>query len=394
MTFENVVTLTQKAIAQAMGDTYMEQLGDLASLDSYKLADVGRDVTDASTVEKFTNALVSLIGKMEITNKEYKSRINSIMVDSFEWGGYVERVLLDLTQIIDDPMYQLVNGTSYATQEHTFYQPQANVKIFNEAKSFMAPISIQVDTLKEAFTSWDNLNSYLSAIRSQVRSTINYALDVYQRMLVCCGIAESCSASALNNAVHLITEAIAAGVLASGATVADARKSTEFKKWALKRMSDHRDQMHELSVAYNNGNVPTFASDTGMVMIAQFKNDLKYSVLADTYNPEELGIGEYDTIAAWQAVDDGSNPTFDFGTCTTVEIAADANNKLGIGTSAFEQDNVVAFMFDKRALGITLKKIKMTSNYTACADFYNEFTHVLVNYILDTNYGMVAFLLD
>ena len=79
---------------------------------------------------------------------------------------------------------------------------------------------------------------------------------------------------------------------------------------------------------------------------------------------------------------------------TSVDISADANNKLGIGTSEFKTSGVVGLAFDKMAMGICLEKIKMTSNYTACADFWNEFTHVLVNYLLDTNCNIVAFVLD
>ena len=77
-----------------------------------------------------------------------------------------------------------------------------------------------------------------------------------------------------------------------------------------------------------------------------------------------------------------------------MDISADANNKLGIGTSEFKTSGVIGLAFDKMAMGICLEKIKMTSNYTACADFWNEFTHVLVNYLLDTNCNIVAFVLD
>ena len=47
----DVVELTQKAVAQTMGSEYMEQLGDWAALDSYKLVDVGKAVLDKSIVK-------------------------------------------------------------------------------------------------------------------------------------------------------------------------------------------------------------------------------------------------------------------------------------------------------------------------------------------------------
>ena len=75
-------------------------------------------------------------------------------------------------------------------------------------------------------------------------------------------------------------------------------------------------------------------------------------------------------------------------------ISADASNKLGMGVEAVTINHAIALVKDRRAIGICPYKEKVTSSYTACADFWNEFTNVLVNYILDTNYSMVAFILD
>ena len=77
----DVVKLTQEAVAQTMGAEYMEKLGDISFLDSYKLADVGRDVTASGTVDVFSKKLVGLLGKMVIDAKRYKgSVIKSIFV--------------------------------------------------------------------------------------------------------------------------------------------------------------------------------------------------------------------------------------------------------------------------------------------------------------------------
>ena len=79
---------------------------------------------------------------------------------------------------------------------------------------------------------------------------------------------------------------------------------------------------------------------------------------------------------------------------SAIKISADANNKLGLGTSAVNVNYCVAFAYDYRAIGFTIDKMKITSNYTACADFWNEFTHIWTNAIIDTNLPMVAFILD
>ena len=72
-------------------------------------------------------------------------------------------------------------------------------------------------------------------------------------------------------------------------------------------------------------------------------------------------------------------------------VAADSDNKLGIGTSAFTADGVVGLLFDRYALGISPYKRKVTSSYTAIGDYLNEFNHTLIGTILDRKYPLVAF---
>ena len=67
---------------------------------------------------------------------------------------------------------------------------------------------------------------------------------------------------------------------------------------------------------------------------------------------------------------------------------------MGIGTEEVELSNIIGVVMDKRAIGVCAFREKMTTNYTASADFWNEFLHLLVNVLLDTDYNIVAFTLN
>ena len=394
MKFENVVEITQKALAQAMGDEYMEQLGELSAIDSAKLADIGRAVTEPGTVEKFTNSLISLLGKFELMNNEYKKRINALYVDSFEWGGFIERTVLDLTKIISDPMYNLVDGTDYSDIEHTFYGSRAITKIFEEAKPIMSPISIQSEALRESFRSWDALNVYLSGIRMQVRNTINFALNMYEHMILSCGVAMSASTSGLNNARHLLTEAKAKGIVEADVTPLEALEIADYLAYCMKEIYKTSKYMEEISTAYNDGTIPMFADEVGKVLLTDFTSAVKFDLLAKTYNPSDLSIGDYDEVGFWQGTHATGQTDFSYANNSKIMLSADATTKLGLGDTGLTQSNVIGIAFDKRSMGMCLRRSKVTSSYTACADFWNEFHHELLNYLLDSTFGMVAFIND
>jgi hypothetical protein len=397
----DVVELTQKAVAQTMGDDYMEQLGDFAALDSYKLVDIGKDVLQDGTIDVYAKKLLGLFGKMIIDDKRYEaSGIKGIFVDSFDWGSFVERVYFEPQDIIEDDMWNLIDGKVYEN-DHKFFAPKVAAKIFEEAKSITTPISIVEEQLKTAFNGWDQMNDFLSGIRTNVSNTIEIGLQAYAHMLISCGIAVSVAGT--GTAVHIVTEAINAGILEAGSDADDFRRSEACAIFSMERMKTIRDNMKVYNTAYNDGTIPTFTNDEDnkLIMLSQFENFLKFTGKRQVYNLGEIGFGDYDTTPMWQAFratsgEEGSEvvSNFSWDTVSGVSIAADASNKLGIGTSAFNQSDVAAVIYDHRAMGICPYRRKVTSQYTASADFWNEFHHLLVNYILDSKYPIVAIVLD
>lgn len=394
MKFVDVANLTQKAIAQTLGDEYMTNLGNIAELESYKLADVGKDVLDSGSVDSYVKCLLTQMGKMVVDAKRYAAELPSLFIDSFDWGGYVERVYFTPQDVISDDMYNLTDGTSYAEKEHTFYKPKVSAKIFEESKSIVTPISITQDQIKMAFRGWDEMNRVLSGIHTNVQNTITLAMEAYAHMLVSCGIAVSSKAT--NTAVHLLTEAIAAGVVADSTTAAQAMQDNKFLEFAMFRIAETRDHMGRYTAAFSNGSIPTFtdSEDNKLAVLSDFARRCRFYVKADTFNESLKSIGEYDSVSAWQAFKASDKPDFDFDTVSTVSVAADPDNKLGIGTESATIKNVIAVAYDKRAMGLCPHRSKVTTNYTASADFWNEWHHQLVNYILDANYKIVAFAVD
>ena len=390
MKFVDVVNLTQNAVAQALGTEYMGKLGDFSALSSFQLMDVGKDVLDSGSVDSFVKALLVQIGKLYIDSREYVSELPSIYVDSFDWGGFVERVYFSPAELIDDSMYNLVDKQSY--DDHIFYEPKVSAKIFEEAKKIMCPISITSDEqISMAFNSFEQLNAFISGIHQNVRRTIDVGLDAYAHMLISCGVAVS--DKAIGTSVHLLTEAKERGLVGADVTSAQALNDESYLTYCLMRIRQVEKQMHRFTTAFNNGSIPIQAKDVNKVLLSDFVTATKFVVKANTYNKDEIGIGEYDEVCAWQSTKNDTKK-FDYATNSAISISADPNNKLGIGTNAVVINNVIGIAYDRMALGVCPFKSKVTTSMTGIADFQNFYHHLLVNYILDSNYPIVAFIND
>lgn len=392
----DLVELSKNAVAQTMGAEYMTKLGTFGELDSYKLSDVGQAVTADNVISSFVNNLTSLLGKHVIDNRLYTTSLPSLYVDSFDWGGYLQRTRYGLADILDDPMYNLVSGRDYSDIEHTYYAPDVHSKIYQEAKPIMTPISINKEILREAFNGWDKLNEYVSGILTSVKNTINIALMVYEKMLVSTAIAISDKKN--KTARHLITEAVELGILQKKGevkpTYKEAIKNEGFLLYVGKVISDVRQYMKEPSQVYNDKSVTTWCDkEPNLILLNDYVSNFKFNLKSKTFNPTEISFGDYDSINSWQGIKDDTN-SFDSDTISSISISADPTNKLGIGTTAYTATGVIGLLFDYMAIGISLMRSKVTSSYTACADFWNEFHHQLVNYLIDDSYGIVALICD
>lgn len=416
MKLVDATQIIRNAIAQTMGSDYMPLIDpetsqpisneQFAALDSQALVDIGKDVTSETNIASLNNGLIALIGRHIIETRTYNSRVPSIYVESYDWGGFLERTRLGLGEIFDDPMYTKQFGQNFAELEHTYFGQPTYSKIFEEAKAIMVPMSTEREKLREAFNGWDKLNEYISAKEAKIRSTINLALSVVEKMLLQCAIAISDVKN--NSAVHLITEAVAAGVIdqvtddISGnlrnPTYEEVRLDPAFLAYTMFRMKQIRSYLGEISTHFNDGTMPTWADeDPRLVVLDDFKDAAKVYVKANTFNPEEIGVGSLESIASWQAVHDVNaseeDLNFDPSTLSSVYVAANDAGKIG-QTMAYEKTGVIGLMFDRSAIGICLRRSKVTSNYTASADFWNTYFHELFDHIIDSSYGIVAFIAD
>lgn len=399
---ENIQQLTRDGIAQTMGADYYPATGtsenkDLSAIDTYKLPDVGKDIDEAGKNDVFTKALVVRIGKV-VTERRLVPYIDpAILKDSFEYGGAIESIRLGLYEVQDDPAWNLNNGQSYADYDYTFHQPDVSVRLFDDRKAIMITKSMTRRQLKEAFVSWDAMSSFIDAISIAWENSMRVTINTWTRMLMSSAIAISDKAT--NTAVHLVTEAIAKGILPENSTAEDFKKSDKAMKFAFERIRNTRKYMsQDMTVAFNDKTIPcvTPIEENKLTLLSDFASIIK-TVKADTYNDKELGFGDFTEITAWQGVASTAESVtafYKWDDVSAVKIAPDAKDKLGIGKDGYAKSNIVGLMWDYLSLGVSPNENYVTSNYAAGADFWNDHAHYTANYWVDTRYNMVAFILD
>lgn len=394
------LSVLQDAIKMATGKDEIE------ALDSAKLQDYGKDIFDSGSAETFLNGLISLCGDIVIDSRTYKGDLAYMNVKSSEWGGFTERTRIELATIVKDPKWNLYANsqlspakTDYSAEENSYYPVKTSTRIFENSTSVMTPVSKPVDQLKEAFKGMAQMDRFIQAIGQAVQNTLELAMQNYRHMLVQCAIALSI---ANGTAVHLLTEAITLGIVPAATTAATAIQSKDFLAYCAERIAEVRDNSQGLTNAYiPSGDVWHTPRDMQkMCVLSSFARKMKFNVYADTFNKEEISFGDFVTTPSWQGVYTSTNAPFNFADASTVIIAKsdEAEDNLGIefgeDETEWSQSYVIGLLTDEYTMGIGALDRKVTGNYVASGDFFNEFHHLKLNTILDSRYMCVAFVID
>ena len=395
MKIENVVEITKSGIAQALGSDYAEQIGTLNPTNSGALADLGTKVTSAQSFEQlFLNGVLETMGRLEIEDVVYKSNeFNSMMIDKDMFPGFMARIYFEPSDnIMGDPSFSLESGKNYAELEHKYFGAKYSEKIFDMQMDLLGAMSYSQEELITAFRGWEEMNRFLSGKRASILSIIDLRLNVWKHMLAQSAIAQSI---AQKSAIHLLTDYKKINK-AYDKTGIDLLYDRDFLAFISEVISNTKDYIKRMSTAFNNKEHITFSTNTNLWLLSAVVNRIRYGLRADTFNEKLLSFGDYETITAWQGVAT-SEDKFDIETLSTVMLDNDSVKKFGLTANSetnFVQPGVIGLLADWRAIGITIIREYANTSVTASASFTTDFYHYLTRAILDSNYPIVAFILD
>ena len=413
MQITQVQDILKPALAQAMGAEYMGQVGELSALDDRALADIGQKLfsgTDPKTgisleADVALKECIDQCGKLVIESERYYGQVKSLFIDPREWGGFMVRYYFGVANVMQDEMWNSEGFVDYfaeggaaeaariAAIEHGYYKPAVSGKAFMKAAAHMIPITTLREQFFTAFTGWAQMDEFLGGIRTMIENTIEALAQVKAKMLLSAAIAAAITAG---NYVGLVSEYN--DEYGASLTKQTALANKDFIAFAYSRVDEIKGNMSDLTNAYSVEDNLSFTSDRNFKLILhkRLPNRARYLLRSSTFNEGLLSIGEYDEVNSWQAIREDDGNDFDFETTSKVCVTPDVIEYFG-GTKPEEAvtfDGVLGIAFDRRALGISLKKDDVTQNFTASRKSWNSFYHTLFQQILDRKFKIVVFTLD
>ena len=391
MNVKQIYSLVNTVSGEVLGNT------ELVHEDLTGLVDLGNEVFNQNAVDNYVKSLVNHIGKVVFVNRPYSGRVPSVLMDAWEFGSVLEKISADVPDAEENDTWNLQDGKEY--KQDVFHKPTVTAKFFNSKVTFEVPVSITERQVKESFSSAEQMNGFLSMIYSAVDKSMTIKTDALIMRTINNMIAETLDADktafGFVPSTHETVDYSTASTVRcvnllklyndkTGAhlTAAAAITTPDFIRFAAYVMGLYSDRLQTISTLFNVGGKERFTPKDVLhtVLLSDFAAAAKAYLYADTFNSENVLLPQAETVASWQAT--GKNYAFENTSKIDVKSASGANVSVS---------GVLGVMFDRDALGVTNLDKRVTTNYNAKAEFFNNYFKFDAGYFNDTNENFVVF---
>lgn len=380
-----------KQIYALMNTVTNEVLGksDLVLEDLSNVVDVGTEIFNANAVDNYVRSLVDHIGKVVFVNRPYTGSVPSVLMDGWEYGSVCEKIIADMPEATENESWQLEDGASY--DPNIFYQPKVSAKFFNKRVTFEVPMSFTEKQVKESFSNSAQLNGFISMIYNEIDKSMTVKIDSLVMRTIANMIGTTVysdyQATAQNaksgvKAVNLLKLYKDRNASASEMTASQAITNPDFIRFASYIMGMYEKRLAKISTLFNVGGKARFTPSDMLhvVLLADFASSAGAYLQSDTFHNEFVALPKAEIVPYWQ----GSGTGYNFTDTSKINVKMPDNNSI-------EVNGILGVMFDRDSLGVCNKDRRVTTNYNAKGEFWNQWAKFDCEYFNDTNENFVVF---
>lgn len=377
MDINQVATIVNSLSQQYMGETAV------TTTDLSNVVDIGNQVFDLNSVDHYVHDLIDQIGKIVFVNRAYRGKTPSLVMDAWEYGAVLEKITYDeYPEAQQNDSWNLVDGQSY--DPNVFYKPSVSAKFFQKRNTFDIPMSFAQRQVKSAFQSASQLNSFFSMIENVIQNSMTIKIDQLAQSAVNNMIALTYKDNNSNRAVNLLSRYNTA--TGNTLTAAKAVTDPEFLRFAAYTMKLYSERIQRMSKLFNVGSKERFTSSDRLhvILLSEFAAGAEAYLYSDTYHDQFVHLAKAETVPYWQ----GSGIAYDFASTSKIIVTPNTGAET---ETAVTVTGILGIMFDRDAVGVANLDRRVTTNWNARAEFYNNWYKFDAGYYNDPNENFIVF---
>lgn len=383
MKVEQIYSLMNTVTGEVLGKA------DIVKEDLSNVVDVGTEIFNQTSVDNYVKSLVNHIGKVIFVNRPYAGNAPSVLMDGWEFGSVLEKIQADIPEAVENESWDLVDKQEY--KQDIFYKPSVSAKFFNKRVTFEVAMSFTDRQVKESFSSAEQLNGFLSMLYNSVEKSMSIKIDSLIMRTINNMIAETIKSDYAGSLTDLTQKSGVKAVnllymynhkYTKTLTAEQAITDSDFIRFASYTISLYKDRLSKISTLFNVGGKERFTAGDYLhtILLSDFVSACDVFLQSNTFNKEMVALPKAERVPYWQ----GSGTDYSFAKTSDINVTCASGEDIAVS-------GVIGVMFDRDSLGVSNLNRRVTTNYNAKAEFYNNYYKFDAGYFNDLNENFVVF---
>lgn len=383
-----------------VNEVYKQATGrqDIRAVDTTSFVAIGEVLTGTQNAKENTlNVITQQVVRTIISSRATSAKLRIMTADEQRWGGIVRKLItLPLDAEESNNFNTDINATQLQDgQSIDMYKIKSQKVIqlnFFGSKSLQIHRTKWLNQLDVAFSSEAEYIQFVNGLTIEFRNDIVRLNDAKTRAVILNAI----GASYVNgNFKDLVAEFNTEFGTTYTRDEIFKEHFGQFYQWACAYIETISDNMTDSSAKYhvNLTGEPDILHETPkslqrMLLFKPFLTRAKTLVLPTIFNPDDLKLGEYETVNFWQS---DKTPSKVVVKPTYLDAATKAGKDSAINITL---DYVLGLVYDVEFMGVFPKFTTTASTPLNAAGLYiNEFVHWLFNNWMDETENHMLFIL-
>ena len=386
MKVNQIYTLMNTVTGEILGKA------DIVKEDLSNVVDVGTEIFNQTSVDNYVKSLVNHIGKVIFVNRPYAGNAPSVLMDGWEFGSVLEKIQADIPEAVENESWDLTDKQEY--KQDIFYKPSVSAKFFNKRVTFEVAMSFTDRQVKESFSSAEQLNGFLSMLYNSVEKSMSIKIDSLIMRTINNMIAETIKSDYAGSLTDLTQKSGVKAVnllymynhkYTKTLTAEQAITDSDFIRFASYTISLYKDRLSKISTLFNVGRKERFTAGEYLhtILLSDFVSACDVFLQSNTFNKEMVALPKAERVPYWQ----GSGTDYSFAKTSDINVTCASGEDIAVS-------GVIGVMFDRDSLGVSNLNRRVTTNYNAKAEFYNNYYKFDAGYFNDLNENFVVFFME
>ena len=371
---EQIYTIVNSMAEQSLG---MKGL----TATNVSFVSVGNEVLSSdANKDAFYGVLLDRVGKVVFGMRAYNSVNKNLKKNTFEYGAVLQKLYVDIMDSTTNTSWKTQNEE--ASNPFTKSNSSVKQKLFTKISAWEFDCTIPDTQLKTAFLSASNMAAFIECIFTSMNNSLELSFE---------NTANLCRASFIarkkvkNNPVTYVNLLHNYNTMTGKTlTVADCLNDIDFLTYASEQITLCVTRMGTYSKIFNDENYArhTPKDMLNVDILANFETAMNMYLRSNTFHEELLKLPNHVVVPYWQ----GSGTAYAFDDVSKISVQFDI-----VGGETVEVNGVVACLYDKEAIGVTIDNRRTRSIYNPKDEYTNYFGKAEMGFYNDMSENGVVF---